>query len=212
MLVFYSDEEFCLASKKANKVRPHRQLWDADERRRRRCWVSFLTTVKDVLPVVPTLSICGFLPAFPCEPWEWEIVCIHEDQLEGIPISTVGFFPSVVLFSAEGTVLFRLSECASSFPLCVCVCVYLGLHYHTRCLTSATLSNTHSFNITANTCAHICISVYRQTKAHWFYQITTSVVNTYKQYFLLTGAMPSCLHKKITAVLILAPSREGKQV
>lgn len=59
-----------------------------------------------------------FFP-FRCVSSEWESVCIHEDQLEGIPISTTGFFPSVVLFSAEGTVLFHLSECASSVPLCV---------------------------------------------------------------------------------------------
>lgn len=67
-----------------------------------------------------------FFP-FPCVSSEWESVCIHEDQLEGIPISTAGFFPSVVLFSAEGTVLFHLNECASSIALCVCVHVF-GVH------------------------------------------------------------------------------------
>lgn len=69
-----------------------------------------------------SLSVVFFL--LPCVSSEWESVCIHEDQLDGIPISAVGFFPSVVLFSAEGTVLFHLNECASSFPLCVCVFIW----------------------------------------------------------------------------------------
>lgn len=73
----------------------------------------------------PPSSLVFFL--FRCVSCEWESVCIHEDQLEGIPISTAGFFPSLVLFSAEGTVLFRLIKRASSVPLCVWEYLF-GLH------------------------------------------------------------------------------------
>lgn len=105
-----------------------------------------------------------FFP-FPCVSSEWESVCIHEDQLEGIPISTTGFFPSVVLFSAEGTVLFHLNECASSIALCVCVClcVYLGC---TGAMTERTLHKCHPMyptpqlhliHFTADHCKHLCL-------------------------------------------------------
>lgn len=73
----------------------------------------------------PPSSLVFFL--FRCVRCEWESVCIHEDQLEGIPISTTGFFPTVVLFSAEGTVLFHLIKRASSVPLRVCEYLF-GLH------------------------------------------------------------------------------------
>lgn len=76
-----------------------------------------------------SLSLFPSLVPFPshCVSSERERVCVREDQLEGIQISATGFFPSVVVFSAEGTVLFHLSECASSVPLCVCVFgLYLG--------------------------------------------------------------------------------------
>lgn len=122
----------------AIKVGPHRQLWDVDERRRRRRrWVSFLTTIKRCAPCRSRSPV--FFP-FPCVGPEWESVCRHEDQLEGIPISTAGFFPSVALFSAEGTVLFHLNECASSIFLRVCVCIYLGC---TEAMTERTLNKCH---------------------------------------------------------------------
>lgn len=72
-----------------------------------------------------SLSLFASLVPFPSHSvsCERKRVCVREDQLEGIPISATGFFPSVVVFSAEGTVLFHLSECASSVPLCVCVCL-----------------------------------------------------------------------------------------
>lgn len=119
---------------------PHRQLEDADDGRKRRRWVNLLTAVKDhVLPVDVALLLAGFLPVSPFEPG-WESVCIHEDQLEGIPISVPGVFPSVVLFCVEGMVLFRLSESASSVPLCVCVSVYLSC---TEAFTRRLLNKSH---------------------------------------------------------------------
>lgn len=71
---------------------------------------------------------------------EWEKACIHEDQLEGIPISTTGVFPSGVLFSSEETVLFHPIQGANSALLCVCVSVYLVC---TVPLTERTLNKCH---------------------------------------------------------------------
>lgn len=88
---------------------------------------AFCTTIKDVLPVALALPLSGSPSVSRCELRAPSPVCVRGDQLEGIPISATGFFPSVVVFSAEGTVLFHASECASSVPLCVCVCVCLVL-------------------------------------------------------------------------------------
>lgn len=53
------------------KVWQHGQLWDADgrrSRRRRRCWVSCLTKMKDVAPYCfPSLSVFGSLSISLCE-------------------------------------------------------------------------------------------------------------------------------------------------
>lgn len=80
----------------------------------------------------------SFYPSTVC--CEWEKACIHEDQLEGIPISTTGVFPSGVPFSSEETVLFHPIQGANSALLCVCVSVYLVC---TVPLTERTLNKCH---------------------------------------------------------------------
>lgn len=123
------------------------QLWDADERRGRRGETPGQVSLKwkmCSLSLSRSISLVFFL--FPCVSPEWESVCIHEDQLEGIPISIEGFFPSVILFSAEGTVLFHLFKCASSVALFVRV--YLGVPR-----ASDSTPNT----VTSNWCKHLCL-------------------------------------------------------
>lgn len=67
----------------------------------------------------------GFFP-FPCVSSESESVCIHVDQLEGIPISTAGFFPlcGSVLCWRDG---FVPSQWACQLFCFVCVCLF-GVH------------------------------------------------------------------------------------
>lgn len=107
-----------------------------------------------------SLSVVFFLP--PLVSPEWESVCIHEDQLEGIPISTVGFFPSVVLFSAEGTVLFHFSGFASFFPLCVRVFLFRGS------LTQWMLKKCHRVQHTLlyNTAKHLRLCLHVSVSLH----------------------------------------------
>lgn len=71
---------------------------------------------------------------------EWEKAFIHEDQMEGIPISTTGVFPCGVPFPSEETVLFHPVQGANSALLCVCVSVYLVC---TVPLTEGTLNKCH---------------------------------------------------------------------
>lgn len=145
-------------------------------------------------------SLVFFL--FRCVSAKWESVCIHEDQLQGIPISTTGFFPSVVLFSAEGTVLFHLSERASSIALCVCASIYLGC---TEALTERMLNNCRPLNHTpqphpfwcctfrffTNTCAWGCMCLC-DLIIYWvadaFHKITP-IVSACKQDFLVTDSI-----------------------
>lgn len=86
----------------------------------------------------PPPPLPSFYPSTVC--CEWEKACIHEDQLEGIPISTTGVFPSGVLFSSEETVLFHPIQGANWALLCVCVSVYVVC---TAPLTERTLNKCH---------------------------------------------------------------------